>query len=146
MEYPNFDPAPTSTTIWIRIAPEDLLSLCDQGEQPVQVFNPDGQGSNTDIILTVNGPPPPTVTSVTPASEESNKVCTITIDGSAFVETPSVYLVNPDTGVATDCLNETFVSTSRITADVPTGLDPRAYTVRVCNPPCSPGAPIRCGE
>ena len=146
LEYPNFDPAPTSTTIWIRIAPEDLLSLCDQGEQPVQVFNPDGQGSNTDIILTVNGPPPPTVTSVTPASEESNKVCTITIDGSAFVETPSVYLVNPDTGVATDCLNETFVSTSRITADVPTGLDPRAYTVRVCNPPCSPGAPIRCGE
>mgnify|MGYP002681682071 CR=1 FL=1 len=144
-DFPAYDPKPTDTRIWIRIAPGDLLSLCDQGPQPVQVFNPDGQGSNRDVTLTVNGPPPPTVGSVIPPSGANNEVLKITIEGTAFIETPEVTLIHSTTGDEVECINETFVSGAEITAEVPLGIARGIYTVRVCNPPCSAGAPPRCG-
>ena len=213
------DPEPTDKDIYIRVSQSDLQSMCDMGPQVVQVFNPDGQGSNTDVTLTVNGPPAPEVTSIDPASGDNDRVIDIDIEGSAFQSTPDVYLAQTVSGtcsgggtlslidITTDfvtagvsvgmtvlnvndgswgvitgisttmnpndtldiagamsfgddnssgdsysvildeyaCINETWVSSSEITAQVPAGIPAGTYDVIVWNPPCNPDAKRRYG-
>ncbi|MDD5556254.1 MAG: IPT/TIG domain-containing protein [bacterium] len=143
---PFWDPVPTDTTIWFRISEANLASLCDQGPQAVQVFNPDGQGSNRDVTLEILGPPAPAVEEVTPAGGMNDDVVTIVIRGGPFVATPDVTLIHEVTGKVVAALNERQISSELLEAQVPAGLDIGPYTVRVCNPPCSPGAPQQCGE
>ena len=69
-----------------------------------------------------------TVTLVDPASAPNDLDFPITIIGSDFVATPTVYLGDTELGAVT------WVSATLIEATVPWGIDPGVYTLTVQNP------------
>ena len=123
----NLEPGGGGTSLSVYHSP-GTLPTNDTPGWPVSVTNPDGQTSNTNITLNVTGPPPPVVTSITPNFGQNNQVTHVVIAGTGFDATPSVRIGD------TECINETWINSSQIEADVPIGITPGDYDVTVTNP------------
>ena len=70
----------------------------------------------------------PTVSAIDPVSGANDIDTSVTITGADFVATPTVSLGS------TALTNVTWVNSTTLTATVPWGMDPGAYTLTVVNP------------
>lgn len=96
-----------------------LVLLCLLGRASPGVFSP---------ALAAPSQITPTVTLVDPSSAPNDLDAPIVITGTDFVSTPVVHLGD------TSLNDVSWVSTTRLEAAVPWGMDPGVYTVTVINP------------
>ena len=114
--------------------PGDTITFRINGV-PATPLGPDApvwtsKGDRWQVDLSVG--PPPSVSSVDPDTVRNNTDTSITVFGSDFVAPPTVSITaDGDTVSLTDVV---FVSSSRLTATVPAGLDAGVYDVVVVNP------------
>ncbi len=99
----------------------------------VTVVNPTGKSGTLPDAYIVSTYPPPQVTNVFPCGGYNGTTTQITISGSNFFGTPSVIIINGQTGSQTT-IPVNSVSPTTIIATVPSGLTPGTYDVVVINP------------
>jgi photosystem II stability/assembly factor-like uncharacterized protein len=102
------------------------------GIYTVTVENPDAQSGSLPNGLVVHNPVP-TVESVDPVSGTYGQPLTLTIVGANFIATPTVSLDE------IPCSLVHQISSTTLTATLPTGLVPGVYDLGVSNP--GPGSP-----
>lgn len=116
----------------------------EQGLYTVIVTNPDGQTDSLECAFRILAADPPTVTDVVPASayrgvagDGVNSDTTVAIKGTGFVSTPTVRWVRTDGSASYDALFVGYVSSTQLTAVVPSetlGMAAGQYHVFVTNP------------
>jgi len=84
--------------------------------------------SPTPTPTTIAGGPVPIIIRIEPNNGPDNQLTGVAIHGANFVGTPQVFLGDH---ALTDV---SLVNTTHLLAQVPTGLTPGVYAVRVCNP------------
>jgi hypothetical protein len=114
------------------------------GVYTVTVFNPDGEVGSLECDFLVSADPPPTVTSVTPATAwrgiPNDGVLSdvvVTIRGTGFESTPGVRFAKAESDLTYDALFVGFVDETELTAVVPSetrAMEPGFYHVIVANP------------
>lgn len=122
-------------------APAGQTSYHDLTTQPSTTYqytirallNPAGCRTSSSVCAPAITPGPPTITLVGPDSGNNNQPTVITITGTGFQATPSVYL-----GTATQpekyLLSTVFVSPTQLTATVPVNRQTGSYSIKVKNP------------
>jgi hypothetical protein len=103
----------------------------DVGIYSLKVTNPDGQYSLLTEAFTVTNPIP-TIIEVIPDKATSETEIEVTILGTNFVPTPTVFMDSTP-------LTVTAVTTVTIGAIIPKGMPTGVYTLTVVNP--GPGSP-----
>ncbi|MBN9391142.1 MAG: IPT/TIG domain-containing protein [Chloroflexi bacterium] len=113
------------------VSPTKLTVTVPAGTTPgnydLTITNPDGFTATLTqgVMVTL---PPPTITSVTPNSRSNSASTVVTIQGTNFVNLPTIKLgTNVLSGV-------TFISNSKVTAVIPAGLTPATYDITLVNP------------
>jgi len=102
------------------------------GTYSLYVVDPAPAGTSTVFMLTVTQPPPPSITSISPASAQTGSTPTLTITGTNFQPSASVMFNN-------ESLGANVTSSNQLSVLLPlSGLSAGTYPLTVVNPVPTP--------
>ena len=129
---PTITATPTSTATPTPTATPTVSPTATATETPSPTLTPTPTEMDTvtatPTATTVAGGPAPVVISIDPNNGPDNQLTGVTIRGANFVGTPQLLLGS------TALTDVSRLNTTQLLAQVPAGLTPGLYTLRVCNP------------